>query len=227
MKNYKTYNEKNAELVRNAFRATSTALQNIAPDGWQCDGDDTFLAEGVELAINLWRGQEVEMPQRDALSYVPKSSPFIIQIIDEYSGEVIAEDAHPSLASALLDLRDNSPIEHVRFIMWVYTPGAGYRPLFDSVHAESVGADHLHINDEGDGAWISSDFIDDPDNPINSPVSHRVYNMQMKAHVHRAETEKDGHYVALVLVDSCGMTCKQLFEVVIMLTPTDEEDMMI
>ena len=72
-----------------------------------------------------------------------------------------------------------------------------------------------------------SDFIDDPDTPINSNVSHRLYDMTLKAYVHRDETEKDGHYVALSLADVRGMTSIKLFEVVVMLTPTDEEDLMI
>jgi len=227
MKNHKTYSRKNAELVRNAFLATSTALQNIAPDGGQCGGDDTFLAEGVELAFDSWRGIDVELPRPDSFAYRPKNAPFILQIIGEESGDIIVQTEHNGLASALFDLRENSPLEHVRCILWIYTPGAGYRDLFDSAHAESIGHDHLHINDEGDGAWITSDFIEDPDNPLNFPISHRVYGLNLKAYVHHAETEKDGHYASLVLVDSCGMTCKQLFEVVVMLTPTDEEDLMI
>ena len=159
--------------------------------------------------------------------YRPKSSRFLLQLIDKHSGDLLFRSEHNGLASALCVLRENAPLENVRAILWVYTPGAGYRDVFDSAHAESAGDDHLHINNKGEGAWITSEFIDDPDSPMNCPISHRVYGMNMKAYVHRDENEEDGHYACLVLVDSCGMTCKQLFEVVIMLTPTDEEDLMI
>lgn len=221
------------DVINSAYLQTKLALEDTKNSDFRNDEamskakGDMLKKQGIELAINEHIGKETEHPVLSTLEYRPKSSPFILQIIDEYSGELIVESYHNGLASALFDLRENSPLENVRCILWIYTPGAGYRDLFDSVHAESIGHDHLHINDEGYDAWISSDFIDDPDNPLNASASHRVYGLNLKAHVHREETEKDGHYVSLVLVDSEGMTCKQLFEVVIMLTPTDEEDLMI
>ena len=111
MKKYTTYNKKNAKLVRDAFRSTSTALQNIAPDGGQCGGDDTFLAQGVELAIDSWRGKEVELPQLDAMEYRPKQAPFILQLIDKDTGSIIFQSEHNGLASACWNYGKTLPLK--------------------------------------------------------------------------------------------------------------------
>lgn len=221
------------EVINSAYMQTKLALEATKNSDFRTDETmskakgDMLKKQGIELAINEHTGKETEHPVLSTLEYRPKSAHFILQIIDEYSGDLIVQAEHNGLASALFDLRENSPLENVRCILWIYTPGAGYRDLFDSVHAESIGHDHLHINDEGDGAWISSDFVDDPDTPLHAYFSHDIYGMTLRAFAHRDENEKDGHYLSLVLNDKTGSEPKLLFEVVIMLIPTGEEDCLI
>jgi hypothetical protein len=221
-------------IVMCAYLSAKTALDSIQ-SGDHRKGNEVsekkaqaLTRQGIDMAITEVHGLEPVFPVLKTMEYLPKSAPFLLQIIDEYSCELIVQAEHKGLASALWNIREHSPLEGERIILWVYTPGAGYRPLFDSVHAESVGHDHLHIDDEGEGAWLSSDFVDDPDSLINEPFS-TIYasGSVLKARVHRAENEKDGHYVALALVDSERTTSRPLFELVIMLTPTEEEGLMI
>lgn len=222
------------DVINSAYFQAKIALESIAKSDLRTDEamkkskGEILTREGIELAIADHEGLEPFRPVLHTNEYRPKSSLFLLQLIDDESGDLIVQAEHNCLASALFDLRENAPFEKVRCILWVYRPGAGYLDVFDSVHAESIGHDHIHINDEGDGAWITSEFIEDPENPMNSTMSHRVYGMNLKAYVNREENEKDGHYVSLELADVYyGINPKRLFEVVVMLTPTEDEDMMI
>ena len=227
MENNKTYSRKNAELVRNAFLATSTALQNIAPDGSPAIGDDTFIAEGVELAIASWRGKEVEMPQVDSYAYQPETSKFVLQIIDGISGDMIDTESHKSLVSALYSLSQQMPLDTIRAILWVNTTN-GYQPMFDTVHAECQSVKHLHIDQVafGEDTWLHESFLKDEANGIGDQIDR---TLGVSLSVWSDENEKDGHFASFQLTEipshlySNPPETVTIFEVIVMLTPTDEE----